>query len=584
MTGLARIALMSLLLLGGIWDHQARAEDSESPSPQHSRILPVKIKPVQEGADGVSKAAPDIEQRDEIDPDTVALYQTQSEGSLGQDLWKGMTREQIVTALRDLPVPQESPLQRDLTLRVLLTQADVPLAKPDKDGKTSPDVFTARLSRLVEIGAFKEAMQLYEKLETPPSNADSALAGMKAFVGNNQVAIACLEQRALDKALKSDDPFWDHLDKFCTRYIRIDDTAGSGDVSQSLMRAAITYAKDEKIFAPARFEDLNDKTLIELLVLAKSGLLDSGKWTASTASRLSPRVVSFLLAIGPTSADQKLSLMTVGLGQGLLSPLDLDAAFEQSSTAREWANFLSLRKKLKDAHEIAAKASAAAALLGETDQASLSAMTPFTDMILNLKPEDPPFSVQAARRFLGIMAEAGTSLPVAWVRFAYPSDSPEVLTESGESGESLLLSAWLQPPETAKESQDKSPTPPKGSKQPQSAEQLYLLILKDFLDENLVSKNGQNFSYEKFLSLTGASNYVMPSNALMDRLKGAAKAGNSGQVILAGLQALEGRKVDQIHPAAIIQVLKAFRSVGLSEETTSLAREVLAGLIKKKEN
>ena len=216
-------------------------------------------------------------------------------------------------------------------------------------------------------------------------------------------------------------------------------------------------------------------------------------------------------------------------------------------------------------------------------QVSVAALTPFVDVAAALTPVSPFTEVQA-RQILDVMVASGQPLSIPWVRYAYPSDSASISAEETESGESVLLSSWLPPAPDEKKPADKSSQGGKSGTLAVSAEASYLLILKDFLDEKPGSGMVQNYSYEKLLTLTEPSNYVMPSKVLMDSLKKAARAGNLGQVVLAGLQALDGQKADKIHPSVMVQVLKAFESVGLSEETTSLAREVLAGLTRKKEN
>ena len=555
----------------------AAAPTPEPAAPQHSRILPVKIKPVQEGADGVSKAAPDIEQKNSVDPDTLALYATQAAGSFGPEVWKGIPRKTLIDSFAKLPVPEFSPTERQLSLRTLLTQAAIPA---DTTEKPQPEIFSARLSKLIELGAFKEAMSLYEKLDAQASSSASALAGMKAFVANNQVAIACLEQRALDKELKSDDVFWTHLDKFCAKYIRTDDD-GIHDVSQSLMRASVAYAAEEKILPPARFEDLNEKSIVELLVLAKSGALDRGRWTVETAAKLNPRVIGFLLSIDAASPDQKLALMTVAVRQGLKTPLDLDAAYEQASTAKDWSPFLSARKKLKSAQTTAAKTEAVKALLARIPQVSPVALTPFKDVIASLEPA-APITAAEARQVLDVLIAADASLPLAWVKLAYGT---EVKPESEESGESALISVWLPATAEQKKPADKSPAQVKPAGPPKTQKEAYLLVLKAFMDGTEPIPAAHKGAYEKLLSLTGENNYVMPSGELMENLKKAAQTKHLGQVILAGLQALNGQKPENIHPSVMVQVLKSFESVGLSEETASLAHEVLAGLTtEKKEN
>lgn len=540
-------------------------EVAEEPTPVHSRILPVKIKPIQEGADGVSKAGPEIEQRDAVDPDTLALYATQADGSFGPDLWKDMSRQDVIANLGKIPASTQSPAQRDLFMRLLLTKAEVEASSSDP---SVPELFTVRMSKLIELGAYKEAGALYEKLEDPAPTAESALAGMQAFLGNGQFAIVCLEQKALDAKLKDEkNLFWKHLDTFCDKYIKTEGQE-SGDVSQSLMHASLAYTQSEKILPPAKFEDLNGRTLVELLVLSKSGTLDQGKWTVASAMHLNPSVLGFLLAMEPQATDQKLSLLTAAVASGLKSPADLEAAYKTIGVGRgAWGAFIANPKNF-------GAASTLKPLLGKMSIFTPAAYTPFAAKIASADPV-APLNEEDARNALKIFIAAGTAIPVKWINLAYGSEFTE------ESGESALLKIWNNEPPK----EDKKPsTQAKRSKEPVSAELAYALILKDFLKAEDVNSDEQKSTYDNFFSLTASGNYVMPSDELTENLKKAAKAKHLGKVVLYALQVLNGQKTDRVHPAALSQVLKALKTAGLSEETMSLAREALEGLTKKKEN
>ncbi len=550
----------------------------EEPAPTHSRILPVKIKPVQEGADGVSKAAPDIQPQGEtdIDADALALYTTQASGSLGPDLWQNVSRNEVIKGLRALPATTHSKAQRDLALRVLLTKAAVAAGNEDSAG----DVFSARLSKLIELGAYREAMSLYEKLEVPAGVDEAALAGMKAFVGNGQLALACLEQKALDPNLKSEDPFWSHLDKFCKLFISAD-SPDVADDTQSVMRAALAYAEAEKIVSPAQFEDLNSRSLIELLVLSQSGILDRGKWNVSSASKLSPGVIAFLLAQEPKRIEQKLSLFVVATRAGLRTADELSAAYQDAagSTAShgDWAPFLNSLTKFRNAESNDEKLKQLKSLLAASATLDPAAYAPVAAQIAALKPAAPLTAADACV-VLDILIFADAALPADWVNFAYGT------SYESDSGESSLVALHLTPPEPAPESDEKPAKPVKKAKLPLTPQLAYALILQAYLGIPEPKTDEDKSSYDNFLSLTGKNNYVMPSHELTESLKKAAQAGSLGKILLYSLQALDGQKVDRVHPELLSRVLKALKTAGLSEETVSLAHEALSGLTETKEN
>ena len=551
-----------------------KAEEEPEPEKiEHSRILPVKINPIQRGADSESKAAPDI-QGGTVDPDNLTLYTNQGEGSLGSELWKGVPRAEILSALEKIPASEFSPSQHSLLMRLLLSRAEV---APSRATPPTPEIFTARMEKLIELGAYKEAMQLNEQLDSQIDTQAAALAGMQAFIANGQVAIACLEQKALDQNVKQDDPFWAHLDKFCQTYIKAD--TGTSDVSQNLMQSSVAFTQTEKILAPSKFEDLNERTLIELMALSKSGALDRGKWSVDAASKLKPSVVAFLLAMDPQSVNQKFSLLTVAVAHGIKSPADLDAAYKEISTSParasaprgDWGAFVGGTAKFTSAATLKTA-------LKNAETFSPAAYTPFAEQLSGLTPA-APLTPEDARFVLRIFVAAQTNIPLGWVNYAYGKDFTE------ESGESALLQVWENPDLTDNKDSKKAAAQAKAVKGKIPPEMAYALILKDFLSETAPDKNTQNQSYDNFLSLTGSINYVMPSGELTESLKKAAQAKHLGKTVLYGLQILGGRKVEEIHPSVLRQVLMAFKTAGLSEETVSLAHEALAGLTKEtKEN
>lgn len=551
-------------------------EPEEQPSAPHSRILPVKIKPVQEGADGVSKAAPDIQPSDEnaVDPDTLTLYSTQSSGSLGPNLWKDQTRAEILEGLKAFPVPHNSPQQRELALRVLLTKSAVP-ASADKEPVA--DVFDVRMTRLIELGAYKEAMALYEKLDNPAATPAAATAGMKAFVGNGQIAIACLEQKAVKPDLKSDDPFWADLAAFCKKYIKSD--SDSGDVSQALMHASLAYIDEKKLKSPAKFEDLNQTTLVDLMALSQAGVLDRGKWTAASASTLDPSAISFLLNLNPTKADHKLSLLTAAVNDGVATRADLDKAYkEMSATAGGYGDWTPVLKNYNQLMSAPDPALVKSVLSTALPALTITALTPFAESFAALPSQDA-FSETEALTILSVMVKAGVDFPAGWVNRAYGTEFTE------ESGESALLKVWYQDLLEAKKPLDKSNPQQKGNKAKVAPDAAYALILQRFIDNGEIPAALREQNYDNFLSLTGPTNYVMPSTVLMDNLNKASQVKLPGKVILLGLQALNGQDTAQVPPAVLNKVLKAFLTAGLSEETGSLAHEALQGLtVEKKEN
>lgn len=560
----------------------AAAHEPEQDPVTHSRILPVKIKPMQEGADGVSKAAPNIqpEEAEAVDPDILALYADQASGSYGDKLWQGMSRNEIVTAIKSIPVSKNSSAQREIALRMILSKSQVPLSQSESK---SPDIFIARLTKLVELGAFKEALSIYEKLQNPPANEEAALAGMLAFIANGQIAVACLEQKALDEKFEKKDPFWAQFGKFCQAYI--ENTSDTSDPAQALMTASLRFAQSEKITPPSKFEDLNNLSAVELLTLSKSGILDQGKWNVGTASNLEPRVVSFLLNLDPISAAQKLSLATIAVEHGILTSAQLGeiyTALASSKLSTPWADIVDTYVKIHDGKTTIPQAKLKSLLDIVAQEVLMSpALLPFADALMTIQASDDLSQAQATAG-LRVLIKSGKTPEPFWVSKAFKISEPAPAEESAFAS---LLKVWGESEVSTAENEKEPKTAKTDPKREISKEMAYSLVLKDFIAAEAGDKSGQKGSYDNFFSLTVSGNYVMPSDVLTEDLKRAAQAKHLGKVLLSGLKVLNGQKMDNLHPKVVYQVLKAYKTAGLSEETESLAYETLLGLTtEKKEN
>ena len=82
-------------------------------------------------------------------------------------------------------------------------------------------------------------------------------------------------------------------------------------------------------------------------------------------------------------------------------------------------------------------------------------------------------------------------------------------------------------------------------------------------------------AYDNLLNLTPTGNYVMPIHDILSSLKKSADKKQINQVVIRSLAVINDKSLDQLHPAVLYQILEALNSAGLTEETTSLTREVL---------
>jgi hypothetical protein len=121
---------------------------------------------------------------------------------LDPDLWRGMTRAEILAMLEALPAARRGlepwPALRRLVAGVLTAPLDVTfIAQDGTEPDDAPDLLTARLRALNGLGMHREAVALYETLDGAPCSAAQAQAGVEAMIGAGLGPLACVEVGAL---------------------------------------------------------------------------------------------------------------------------------------------------------------------------------------------------------------------------------------------------------------------------------------------------------------------------------------------------------------------------------------------------
>jgi hypothetical protein len=132
-------------------------------------------------------------------------------GGLGNDMWAGSARSVVQEFVPQLPTGDTFYPAQLLARRVLLSNGDVTMMRNDKSGADEQDLFTQRLEKLLEIGAYDDAVKLYTLIEGEPGHDRLARAGVMALLHGGFPAQACLEARAAHKdttTQSENDIFW----------------------------------------------------------------------------------------------------------------------------------------------------------------------------------------------------------------------------------------------------------------------------------------------------------------------------------------------------------------------------------------
>lgn len=538
-----------LLTFGLLLSSPVLAEDpaptaSAPDIPKPLKVMPVKIKPVQGATDELSKAAPDT-QTGLSHADGARLEMLNPLGNYGfqADFWENSTRKDIITFLSQKEGITPNRIIRDLTLRAILT----PAPNISSSDSATENLYALRLQRLVNLGDFETALKLYKMNEDSPPTPLAARAGIESMVGHGEIAVACLEQKALDKPLKMDTPqLWANIDVFCQALLS---PVAGNDSELRMANASRIYLEATQITPPSTTENLNDQDIIATVALAKGDKISGILSTQESVNKLTDNKIALLLTFLPPTSTAYLPTLATALNRGIISDESAITKLEAANVT-DTSNIYSalLTEYLKEKPPILT-----ASLLDMADTSTKKSLL----LPLYTAPEIA-FPENKKKLSLSLLAKANQPLPANLVRSAFMHPESQPVTE--EMGEKLLFSYLF---ETTKP--DDTTIYP------------WLLAIKPLFEPD----NPQKTAYDNILSLTAQSNYVMPMGDILSSLKKSADEKQTDQVVIKSLEILSETPLEHLHPAALYRILEALNSAGLSEETMSLARDVLGTLLEK---
>jgi len=201
---------LSLLLVCAVPLVSAQAESDEKKRPA---VLKAKITPIE----------------------SLGVFTTPQQGSLGRDLWSNGDRRNISALMSALPSKTENYALQRLRNGILLTAANTQLLKDKDPAQDGADMFTLRLENLLRIGAYDYAAKMYEKLDDEPYHPRLAKAGIITLMLQGEKALGCLEYKTVADRDFSEaaekDTFWGDIALYCDFALK------TGDESKVALKA-----------------------------------------------------------------------------------------------------------------------------------------------------------------------------------------------------------------------------------------------------------------------------------------------------------------------------------------------------------
>ena len=542
--------LAPAITLGLLLSTASYAADSSETAPvipTPLKVMPSKIKPVQtNNTDELSRAAPEGETAASADNKALELLSPRPAYGFQNNFWGDSTRQDLIAFLGTPAPVSHNKSVRDLALKAALTPS-APLA-PSKN--TDENIYALRLNKLVNLGSFDDAQKLYKLNESDPPTPLAAQAGIESSLGHGEIAVACLDQKTFNASLKAKDAaFWSHIDIFCQALLS--PVAGDDDTLR-LANASRAYIEITKP-SVTTVTDINALDVISTIAMMESGRLSALVGAADQLDKIDDKHLSVIIHYAKPSAAT-LPLLAEGITRGIVNNAQAIAfmkAIDLKDISNPYNAFLKEYFKTPDSPVVTDQL-----LTLTTDRTREALLYPL------YATSDMAIPNQHKMISLRLLALTNQDLPTRLVDETYATQTLDHSSESSkqdiESGEKFLIKLLL---EKAKSNAQTSPDNVTAT-----------LLALDYA--NYPQKDAKN-AYDNILSLTPHGNYVMPIGDILSNLKKSANQKQISQVVIRSLAVINDKPLEQLHPAALYQILEALNSAGLTEETMALTHEVL---------
>lgn len=508
--------------------------------------------------------------------ESAGLFASARDGGLGKDIWDNAHRSYLIGLIERLPDSISSRTLRRLIKRALLTQTSADLIQNDIEIQPGRDLLTVRMEKLIDMGLYAQAFDLYSLLNKEPYHERLARAGILAMLYNGEKSLACLEANILGTRF-SEIEFWQEFKAYCA--LTVSDNATEDD-------KRILQASGKRVFQsiaagghpafsynPQAFSGLS--YIEQAVLVAEKGIGTGG---LGNYRDIPARHLGVLLKNESLSDEQRFRLTVEAVGKNILEPEDLkklyllsDAGEKPIDTLAQWqlpAYFLYKVKNEKDPEKRWNILSQH--VFGLLDNYGVIALSPYAEYMQNLKPANPTLSEIGAT--IRILHGAGQSISPYWSEVLGAMYNGNIA--ASDEYKRLYFIAFLSKTDYRKSAEEKERVDAFLSKS-KAAHSLFLKNIIENLDRSYENDHNASKVYEKDFDLTSVEDYVMPSVDVWDRLVLVSQNRNIGETILLSTFALQGAPIDRFYPGVLRNVLMSFNTVGLTNVSRELIVEAL---------
>ncbi len=513
--------------------------------------------------------------------ESAGLYSNAREGSLGKDLWDGTQRSYLIGLIERLPSYMSSRTFRRLIKRALLSETNSRLIQNDIEIEPGHDLLTVRIEKLLDMGLYAEAFELYGLLNKEPYHERLARAGVLAMLYNREKPLACLEANTFGNRF-TDEIFWQEFQAYCNH--SLSDKPDKRDIEilkssgKKMFQTLAAGGRYNFTYAPKKFEKLSQ---LEQAVLVAEKSLGLGSLGTMKFSDIPARHLALLLGSEKITESQKTLLSIQAVDKNILEAEDLDKLYALSDAGEkpfeslaEWQKPAHFLYKVKNAKKDAEKWNILSRnVFPMQNKYGAAALVPFAEIIQKLKPEAPNLS--DIGHVLRILYVANLPVSPYWSEVLDALYSKNMATS--KEYKRLYLSTFLLKTEYRRSDIEKERLQA-FLNQKKSSYTVFLKNIIENLDKSYEDDHNAAKVYENDFDLTSAEDYVMPSVDVWDRLVLVSRNRNIGETILLSTFALQGAAMEEFYPGVVQNVLMSFNTVGLTNISREMVIETLLGI------
>lgn len=499
-------------------------------------------------------SAPAEENKPKVDwvkVESTGTISSGKQGALEKTLWAKQKRSEIEFLTARLPDAPYLRSVQSLQRRLLLSQTDFGAVQNDIGPLRGADFLIQRIQKLMDMGLYEDAWELYTQKAEDPYDVSIAQQGMILMVMRSDLATACLEEKVFSTRWPKD-AFFNTLDKACSTTLGASTSPAFPD--NKILQAVYNDAS-YKVLATS-FDTLEKMTDLERALVMANGKISYNGVTADTLSR----TPSSLLG---------LYLLDKNLPESARPIVDAEARIR--GIAPYMASVVKDEefKKIKDIKSAEARWPYIESAILSPGRRSAD-FKPLAEYIAEAEPKQ--LSTEVTIKVLNILLSNGRPLTPFWLEAAQKTAAQKPLIY-------IYLQAFesLTPTKISSLDQEKVQKALLALK-PQDTDQIVAIL--ESLDKEAGYGTNSLSAYEKHLGLTLESSYVMPSVGLNILLETAPEQKQTGITVLAVLNSLAA-KPDNMYSGSVRKALYSMLNVGLLEDAKMIGSEIIASVLNK---